>query len=145
MKHQGFEPAWYSNSNYSKYNMHWRNFNSNYKWKGEYYNHTEDGPESINSIAKTSQLIKNNSEQTLFQDQKSRNYTDLIRNSSKGVFPQTARHDQASMPRMVDNLKFKPQSSWIVSPQKLKTNRENENTANEATKIMTSINYSNIF
>ena len=99
----------------------------------------------ISSIAKTSQLSKNNSENALYKDQKTRNYFNLIKNWSKGAIPQTARYEQTQMPSMIESLKLKPQSSCIVSPQKQWLENDHDNILNNQNNWITSSSYSNIF
>ena len=53
-------PKDYAASNYQRYNVNWRNFNSNYRPKVEYYNMNKDMKTNQGSVLKINNILRNN-------------------------------------------------------------------------------------
>lgn len=144
LKYQNSESSkeWIS-SNYQKYNVNWKNFNSNYRPKVD-YNNNEEWWDRPGSVLKINNILRNNSENTLNKDQKTRNYLSIVKTVHKDQYPQTARNTN-QMVSMVENFSIKPQNSCVVSPQKQELTSDYDNRFDQANQYSNSSLYSNIF
>lgn len=108
MTYQNLEASKSScNSNYSKYSVQCKRFNSGAKHKGEYYNYNDN----FLKESQMSGLARNGSDNALLEDAKGKNYISIAKMCQKGDVPQTARNHPSAITSMVDNLRAKPQKS----------------------------------
>lgn len=117
---------------------------SKQKVKNEYYNYSQEHNSKRPQNLKVNTLLRNYSENSLYKDQKARNYLNIVKMCNRGEYPQTARNNPHT-PYLIDSLNINTSSNAILSPSKGHMNDYSEREKSRNSVVSTSNSCSNIF